>query len=170
MRRLPEHPAAGVLEQTVRSEDGQVDVLVPVGVVVGDRCSDAVSGGVQPRTGGGVLEGAVPPVPVESGSGFRFGPLTRPAPAVHEEQVLIPIAVGVEEGNAAAHRLRQVLLAKGSALVHEVDPGGFGHLDEARLLRPCGSGSGEGERAERQMSPREPGPRTGRINRCQSDP
>ena len=144
LRGFPKNPVAGVFQQAVRPERGQIDVLVPVGVVVGDGRPDAVERGVEPRAGGRVLEGSVAAVPVERRGGFGSAAVSGPAPAVHEEEVLIAVAVGVEESHPAAHRLREVLLAEGSVLVDEADPGRLRHLDKVRLLRPGGAG----ERAE----------------------
>ena len=41
--------------------------------------------------------------------------------AVHEQQVRIAVAVVVEEGDAAAHGLRQQALAVGAVRLHERD-------------------------------------------------
>ena len=150
MRGFPKNPVAGVFQQAVRPERGQIDVLVPVGVVVGDGRPDAVERGVEPRAGGRVLEGSVAAVEVERRGGFGSAAVSGPAPAVHEEEVLVGVAVGVEESHPAAHRLREVLLAEGSVLVDEADPGRLRHLDKVRLLR--GSGSSEGERGEQRPS------------------
>ena len=155
VRRFAKDPAAGVLQQAVRPEHGEVDVLVPVGVVVRDGGADAVERDVEPRTRGRILEGPVAAVQVERRGGFGVGPVSRPAPAVHEDQVLVAVAVGVEEGHPGPHRLRQVLLAEGPVLVHEGDPGRLGHVHEPRLLGD--GGPAEGKR--RQQNARERGRR-----------
>ena len=157
VRRLPEHPAAGVLEQAVRSEDGEVEVLVPVGVVVGDGHPHAVERDVQPRTGGFVLKAPVAPVQVERRRGFGLCPVSRPPPAVHEEEILVAVAVGIEESHPRAHRLRQVLLAERPVLVHEVDPGGLGHVHETWLLaRDRGRAENDSEHDNGCKGPKRP--------------
>ena len=51
--------------------------------------------------------------------------MARPVHAVDEEQILIVVAVEVEKGDAAAHRLGKVFLAEGPGVVLEADTGGF---------------------------------------------
>src|SRR5690606_2853246 len=61
--------------------------------------------------------------------------LARPARAVHEQQVLIAVAVEVEERRAGAERLGQVLPAERAVVVDEVDAG---------LARDVGQPDGDG--------------------------
>ena len=132
-RGRPEPAVAVVREQPVRSERGQIDILVAVPVVVGGGGAQTVERLVEPGTGGRVLEGPVPPVPVEGRCRRLPLPVAGPASAVHEEEVRVAVPVGVEEDHPAPHRLRQVLLPEGPVLVDERDPGLLRDLHEPRL-------------------------------------
>ena len=55
--------------------------------------------------------------------------------AVDEQDVVVPVAVVVEEGAAAAHGLRHPLVPGGAGFVGELDAGFRGDVGEADLRR-----------------------------------
>ena len=69
-------------------------------------------------------------VAVEGLGGRRLDLVAGPVGRIDEEQVLVAVAVVVEERDARAHRLGQELLAQGAVVVHEVDAGVLGDVDE----------------------------------------
>jgi hypothetical protein len=54
-----------------------------------------------------------------------------PIPAIDEQEVLVFVIVEIQERASGAHGLGQVLLAKGTVVVLEGDPGSLGHVLQA---------------------------------------
>ena len=134
---------AVVEQQAVAPQRADEEVGVAVVVHVGGRRAQAVALHGQAGRARGVLERPVAAVAIERGK-VRPSRGTAQARALHEEEILVAVAVGIEEDDARAHRLRQVLLAGGAVVVAEGDPGFAGHLTERRRrIR-------EGEQGERQ--------------------
>ena len=106
----------------VAVEAGGEEVDVAVVVVVGGGAAHAVHRHGQAGGARALDEPAGAVVLVERRQPGRG--LARPVAAVRQEQILIAVAVGVEDHDAAAHRLGQVLLAEGAVGVAEADAGG----------------------------------------------
>ena len=123
---------AVVAEEVAAADGRDVEVGVAVVVVVADGHALAVERLVEPGFLRHVLEVPLAVVAVE-GLGRRWCGLVlmaRPGARVDEEQVLVAVAVVVEERDAGAHRLGQELLAVGAVEVDERDPGFLGDVDE----------------------------------------
>ena len=117
-----ERAAARVVEQTVAVQAGDVQIRTPVVVVVGRRDAEPVHLDSEARRRRDVGERAVVVVAVQ-GVARRCALVAGPARRVDEEEILESVAVGVEERDARAHCLRQVLLAERAARVPEADAG-----------------------------------------------
>ena len=117
-----------------------------VAVVVSGRNAHAVAGGDDSRLSGDVdetklaaLHEVVAKQAVEQGlvGGWRKqrlpDGLVPQHPPLHDEQVEVTVVVVVEEGRAGPERLDEVVLARHSVEVHELEPAFRGALDERRL-------------------------------------
>ena len=138
-------------EQAVGPQHGQIDVHVPVVVEVGGGPAQAVQGDVEPRAPGDVGERPVAVVAVQRGVRLRFAP-PGPRGAVDEQQVLPPVAVGVEPQGARAERLRHVLGPESPGVVREADAGRLGDVGEDRPGRGQGGGRHGGGQGRGQQS------------------
>ena len=107
-----------------------VEIGVAVVVVVADGHALAVERLVEPGLLGDVLEVSLAVVAIEGLGRRRLDLVAGPVRRVDEEQVLVAVAVVVEEGDARAHRLGQELLAEGAVVVDECDAGLLGDVDE----------------------------------------
>ena len=125
-----EVPLAVVAEQIAAADRRDVEVGIAVVVVVAHGDALAVERLVEPGFLGDVLEVSLAVVAIEGlgrrGLDLVAGPVRR----VDEEQVLVAVAVVVEEGDARAHRLGQELVAEGAVVVHERDARVLGDVDE----------------------------------------
>ncbi len=118
-RHIGERPAAVVAEEGVAAEAGDVQVDVAVVVVVRHGRAEVVARAGQSRPLGHVLELPAAEVAIETIPEARLALVRRPGRgrvradrrAVGEEQIEPPVAVGVEDRHAAAHRFRQELHA-----------------------------------------------------------
>jgi alkanesulfonate monooxygenase SsuD/methylene tetrahydromethanopterin reductase-like flavin-dependent oxidoreductase (luciferase family) len=105
LRHVAEFAAALVAEEVVGAERGDVDVLVPVVVVVGDGHAHAVDLNTEACFFGDVRERTVFVVAVEGGSHL----LARgwlPGLAVNEQNIGPAVVVVIEESAAGAESLR----------------------------------------------------------------
>ena len=59
--------------------------------------------------------------------------VARPVHAVDQQNVLPAVGVVIEERAAGAQRFGQELAAVGAAVVAEMDAGGFGDVDQAKV-------------------------------------
>src|SRR5207253_2215229 len=69
---------------------------------------------------------------IQGGSGRLRprGSFAQPPGAVHEKQVLIAIAIEIEECDAATHGFREQFFALRTVVMDERNPGGFGNISE----------------------------------------
>ena len=125
---VAEFAVAFVVEQAVAFERGDVDVVAAVVIVVADGDAHAVHLDVEAAAARDVGEGAVAIVAIERGGGAAAA--RGAVLAVDEQDVGPAVAIDVEEGAARAHGLGQILLARASAVVGEVDAGGGGDVGE----------------------------------------
>ena len=125
-----EVPLAVVAEEIAAADRRHVEIGVAVVVVVADGHALAVERLVEPGLLGDVLEVSLAVVAVEGLGGRRLDLVAGPVRRVDEEQVLVAVAVVVEEGDARAHGLGQELLAKRAVVVDERDAGVLGDVDE----------------------------------------
>ena len=158
-RDVGKRAVAVVAVEDVPAKRGDVHVLVAVVVVVANRDPHAVAGAPDPGSVGDVLEAAVGQLPVKPIVKTRI-PLVggRPARhrigqrrAVHEEQIEPAVVVVVEHGDASAHGLEQVLLARRRACMNEGNATRLRHVDKAdRRAGTLQRRRGEREPGERQ--------------------
>ena len=125
-----EMPLAVVAEEVAAADGRHVEIGVAVVVVVADGHALAVERLVEPGLLGHVLEVPLAVVAVEGLGGCRLDLVAGPVRRVDEEQVLVAVAVVVEERDARAHRLGQELLAERAVVVDEGDAGLLGDVDE----------------------------------------
>ena len=148
---LLEAPSAEIVEEEVALEGGDVDVVFAVVVEIGHRGAHSVEDPLETglardvaKAGEAVGAGAL--VPVE-GEGRRLvlrARIARPEGARNEEEVGPAVAVVVEDGDAAPHRLRHPLLAASAVDVREVNP------HRLRLLLEARRGNGSRPRRKRR--------------------
>ena len=125
--------APEIMEETIWTNTGDVDVVVAVVVVIGNCDADAVHLDAETGLLGHVGEGAVFVVVIERGKRFALfvvGPVHR----VDEQDVLPAVVVVVDEGAARADGFREILLAEGAAVMFEADAsfgGNVGEFDRA---------------------------------------
>ena len=103
------------------AEGRDVEVGVAVVVVVADGHAHAEERLVEPGLLGHVLEVPLAVVAIEGLGRRRLDLVAGPVRRVDEEEVLVAVAVVVEERDARAHRLGQELLAAGAVGVDERD-------------------------------------------------
>ena len=140
-----------VVEQPPAVDRRHEDVVAAVVVVVRDRGSKSVDAGrVEAAASEDICERPVAVVAKQSVAGPA--PARRPVLAVDEEQVRPVVAVDVEDGHAAAEKLRVPVVAGGAVPMNEINPGAAGDIgenDRLRLrLRLRLRGAERGERAE----------------------
>ena len=129
------------MEESVRSERGEIDVAVAVVVVVGDADSDSPSVARESGARGDVDElSAV--VPVEDQNGIAAVPVVFHRRAVGDQKVGVAIVVVVEEAGAVAIDLDDVVLVRVPVDVQYGDAGVRGHIDERRPTGGCLAGCG----------------------------
>ena len=113
----------------IGSQSRDVDVHVPVVVIVGRRATESVHFYGEARLQRDVGESAVLVVVIQRGNGFaRF--VLGPIPGIDEQDVLPAVVVIVEKTDAAAHGFRQIFFPEGAAVVFEADPRLRGHVGE----------------------------------------
>ena len=123
LRHVRERAVAPVVEQPVRAKAVDEQVGVPVVVIIGRGHADAIHLDGQTGLCRHVLERAVAAVAVQR-LGRLLPPLLGPLGGVDEEQVRVAVPVVVEKRQPRAHRLGQVLLPEGTAVLRKGDPGG----------------------------------------------
>ena len=116
--------------QAVLPVVGHVEVVAAVVVVVADAGPLPPAGALADRGRRRVLEAAVAAVAVEVARGLLTLREALERRAVHQEDVQPPVAVVVEEGDAAARRLEQVLVP--------LAPAERGHGAQPGLARDLG--------------------------------
>ena len=132
------------MEQTIAADAGDENIGITVVVEVADGDADAVHGHIQSNVFGDILECAVALVAIEGqarrlrGTGtsrtdFKSVPPPGQGQTVDEQQILMTVAVVVNDRNAGAHRLRQEFLSGGAVEVVEVKVRGVGDIGEAHL-------------------------------------
>jgi hypothetical protein len=140
--------------QAIAAERRHVQILEAIVIVVADRNAKAVPIARQARTLGHVLERAVGALAVERvpvllpflwrGTGRHR--IAQPR-AVDEEDVEPPVVVAVEDGDAAAHGLEQVLLRRDGRAMRERDACLMGGVQKRYRRRGCcGKGEDQGDR------------------------
>ena len=145
-----ERAVAVVAVQDRRAEVRDIQVLVPVVVIVACGAAVAVSRRVS-HAGlvGHVDEGAVPLVPEQAGVG-RPGRARGPGqrPALNEKEILPAVAVVIQEADARGDRLDVVLPPRSAVDVNDArEPRRGGHIAEGDR-RPAGVSSGAGRRRQ----------------------
>ena len=148
LRHVGEGALAGVAVQPVPADPGDVDVLPAVAVDVGDAQPHAPAGMGNTGLGGDVAKRAVAQIAVESARRRLRVVRGVDRERVDEVDVQQAVAVVVEQPDAAAHRLDDVLLL-GRRVVAEGDAGGFRDVAEQRR--------GAGVLGERGRGPEEEG-------------
>ena len=124
-----QHNAAIDGLQVIAAKFREVEVGPAVVVEVAGRGAQAIDRDVQPRRRRDVGERAIVVVAVERRRG-AFRGLAGPRLRIDEEEILPPVAVGVEDDDARPHRLGKVLLAESPVFVPEGDPGLVAHVPE----------------------------------------
>ena len=119
---VAEGAVAVVAVEPVGTEMGEVEIGVPVVVVVTHGHSHAVIGGrLQAGFAGHLLQAPAAPVAVE-GVGPRLERRRIGGPAaVDQQHVQLAVKVVVQQGATRSHGLRQVLLSRGAVLVPKID-------------------------------------------------
>src|SRR5262249_23505626 len=95
----------------------------------------AVHRNVEAGAGGDVDEAAFAIVPEEPRRRAIRRGVAGPARAVGDHDVLVAVAVHVEEGSAGTERFREGLLSEGAGVVHEARPRRRGDVDELEAGR-----------------------------------
>ena len=130
-RHVREFARTEIAKQAIRSHGRQINIAQAIAVIVPAGDPHSVARHVQTGTGGDVGElhraagGRVVAIQCRGGSLAILlrSRIPRPAGAIREQQILIAIAVAIEERHAAAHRFRQQLFARGAVLVNKRDTG-----------------------------------------------
>src|SRR5206468_3720688 len=135
-----EGPVAAIPIQDVGAEVGDEEVRPAVGVVIGDGdARPPLTLAADPRAVGRVLEPAVGETAVQRVPPALDDARAVETPAVHDVEIEPAVAVVVEESEARARRIEQVVLA-GSPGQEDARHPGFGrHVDEpeaAAVPRP----------------------------------
>ena len=104
-----EVPLAVVAKQVAAADRRDVEIRVAVVVIIAHGHALAVEGLVEPGFLGDVLEVSLAVVAVEGLRGRGLDLVAGPVRRVDEEQVLVAVAVVVEEGDARAHGFGQEL-------------------------------------------------------------
>ncbi len=125
-----EVPLAIVAEEIAAVDRCHVNVGVAIVVVVAHGDALAIKCFVEPGLLGDVLEVALAVVAVQGLSGRGLDLVAGPERRVDEEQVLVAVAIVVEERHARAHRFGQELLSQRTVIVDERDARLLGDVHE----------------------------------------
>src|SRR5438309_7621154 len=130
----------------IAADRSEEQVLQAVVVVVANRHAHAVAAQLEPGAGGDIGEVALAVIVIQSGGRvfFACGNMPGPIGGIDKEQVGGAVVVEIEEGNPAAHRLRQQLVAVSAVVVDKGNACLFGDVGE----------SGNGNSVERQLTRR----------------
>jgi hypothetical protein len=152
-RHVLEPPAPRVPVEPLVAPAGHEEVVATVAVEVAHRRAHGVARARGPRAIGRVLEPPSSPVPVEPAGRVGLPRAPDDRPAVAEVEVEPAVAIGVNQGHAAAHDLGKVVTPPRADLEPERHPGPGRHV-----LEPGRSGSGRAgpERETHSQDRRDP--------------
>ena len=145
---IGESPPAEIAKEAVGPDGTHEQVPPAVGVKIAHGDAGAVEGDVEPGAGGDVAERsrAIVVIELHRRRRLRGLPLVPgPARSLDKKQILIAVAIVIEERAPAPHRLGEELLAGRAVLMNEVDAGGrrdvgerHGRHHDLRLLAARG--------------------------------
>jgi hypothetical protein len=139
---VPQREAWGTLSRSVASskrgvatDGGHEEVGATIRIEVPRRHAHAVPRTLEAAALGGLAELTTAVVGPQSHAvvarlGLTGEGLTMPTAAIDEDQILIAIAIDVEEADTATHRLRQQGFTGGTRGVDELDARCLGHIGE----------------------------------------
>src|SRR5215471_6328927 len=122
----------------IRSQASDIDVIKSVVVKVGNRAAQSIHLDRKPCVSGDVGEGAIFVVVIERRDGSYALP-ARPAHRVDQQNVLPAIVVIVDEGTTRTQGFREILFARRTAVMFELNSGLCCHIGESNWSRVSGS-------------------------------
>ena len=129
LRHIGKCAVAIVVKQMALSVGGDKEVIVAIVIVIADSHAHAVQLHVQTSFVGHIGERAIVIVVIELECRVLAN-VAGPAHAVDEENVGPAVVVVIDEGDARAHRFREIFFAEGAVVVDEMDSGLLGDVAE----------------------------------------
>src|ERR1700730_7950212 len=113
----------------VRPNRRYINIGIAIIVIVPDRAPHPIHFDREPRSARHLRKRAIVIVVMQRRKRFAILML-RPIPGVHEQNVLPPVIVVVQKTDSTAHRFRQILFSKGSAVMPEMNGGPLSNVRE----------------------------------------